>query len=184
MRLALFPYFSLHIPRYPPSIILSLRRSLHVLARMAAPPAKGAAPTLAQRMGAPPLFNDSFMEVLAERPPLPKTVFPDRMSIAQSIPRRSPANRASAHFTSPIKDSNGRRLPQTIAHRGCKADNPENTMGAFRGAVDVGAHALETDVHITKDNIVVLSHVKPPASRGNHRANGLSRMPHYNDVSG
>lgn len=31
-------------------------------------------------------------------------------------------------------------------------------MGAFRGAVDVGAHAIETDVHITKDDVVVLSH--------------------------
>lgn len=31
-------------------------------------------------------------------------------------------------------------------------------MGAFAGAVDVGAHAIETDVHITKDDVVVLSH--------------------------
>jgi tubulin gamma len=32
-------------------------------------------------------------------------------------------------------------------------------MGAFRGAVDVGADALETDIHLTKDGVVVLSHV-------------------------
>ncbi len=32
-------------------------------------------------------------------------------------------------------------------------------MGAFKGAVDVGAHALETDIHLTKDEVVVLSHV-------------------------
>ncbi|KAH8699812.1 PLC-like phosphodiesterase [Ilyonectria robusta] len=38
-----------------------------------------------------------------------------------------------------------RRLPQAIAHRGAKASWPENTMAAFRGAVAVGAHALETD---------------------------------------
>ena len=31
-------------------------------------------------------------------------------------------------------------------------------MGAFAGAVKIGAHAIETDVHITRDNIVVLSH--------------------------
>lgn len=31
-------------------------------------------------------------------------------------------------------------------------------MGAFRGAVEIGAHALETDVHITKDEVIVLSH--------------------------
>jgi phosphatidylglycerol phospholipase C len=31
-------------------------------------------------------------------------------------------------------------------------------MGAFQGAVDVGAHALETDVHLSADGVVVLSH--------------------------
>lgn len=32
-------------------------------------------------------------------------------------------------------------------------------MGAFRGAVEVGTHAIETDVHLSKDGVVVLSHV-------------------------
>lgn len=31
-------------------------------------------------------------------------------------------------------------------------------MGAFDGAVKIGAQAIETDVHLTKDNVVVLSH--------------------------
>jgi len=31
-------------------------------------------------------------------------------------------------------------------------------MGAFRGAINVGAHALETDIHLSKDHVVVLSH--------------------------
>lgn len=38
-------------------------------------------------------------------------------------------------------------------------------MAGFRGAVDIGAHALETDVHITKDGVVVLSHVRDSAAR-------------------
>lgn len=33
-------------------------------------------------------------------------------------------------------------------------------MSAFKGAVDVGAHAIETDLHLTKDGVVVLSHVR------------------------
>jgi phosphatidylglycerol phospholipase C len=53
----------------------------------------------------------------------------------------------------------GGRRPQAIAHRGYKAKFPENTMGAFRGAVDVGADAIETDIHLSKDGVVVLSHV-------------------------
>lgn len=32
-------------------------------------------------------------------------------------------------------------------------------MSAFIQAVKVGAHAIETDVHLTKDDVVVLSHV-------------------------
>ncbi|GAB0133882.1 hypothetical protein EsDP_00002276 [Epichloe bromicola] len=51
-----------------------------------------------------------------------------------------------------------RRLPQAIAHRGYSARWPENTMGAFKGAVSAGAHAIETDVHLTADGVAVLSH--------------------------
>ena len=55
----------------------------------------------------------------------------------------------------------GRLLPQTISHRGFKAEHPENTMSSFIGAIEVGTHAIETDIHLTKDDIVVLSHVNP-----------------------
>lgn len=64
-----------------------------------------------------------------------------------------------AGFAHARKDDTGRRKPQAIAHRGFKAKFPENTMGAFRGAVEVGADALETDIHLSKDGVVVLSHV-------------------------
>jgi phosphatidylglycerol phospholipase C len=60
-------------------------------------------------------------------------------------------------FSSAMETTKGRR-PQAIAHRGYKAAYPENTMGAFKGAVEVGAHAIETDVHLSKDGVVVLSH--------------------------
>lgn len=32
-------------------------------------------------------------------------------------------------------------------------------MAAFRGAIEVGAHAIEADLHLSKDGVVVLSHV-------------------------
>ncbi|KIW03511.1 hypothetical protein, variant [Verruconis gallopava] len=54
--------------------------------------------------------------------------------------------------------ANGVQLPQSIAHRGYKAAYPENTMVSFVGAVEAGAHALETDIHLTRDDVVVLSH--------------------------
>ena len=33
-------------------------------------------------------------------------------------------------------------------------------MGAFRGAVEANSNAIETDIHVTKDDVVVLSHVR------------------------
>jgi glycerophosphoryl diester phosphodiesterase len=53
-----------------------------------------------------------------------------------------------------------RQFPATIAHRGYSARYPENTMSAFTAAVEAGAHAIETDVHLSKDDVVVLSHVR------------------------
>ncbi|PQE25609.1 glycerophosphoryl diester phosphodiesterase protein [Rutstroemia sp. NJR-2017a BBW] len=70
----------------------------------------------------------------------------------------TPLLREKMETPSSKPDRRGRILPQAIAHRGYKAAFPENTMGAFRGAVEVGAHAIETDLHIAKDGTVVISH--------------------------
>ncbi|KDN68633.1 putative glycerophosphoryl diester phosphodiesterase [Colletotrichum sublineola] len=64
----------------------------------------------------------------------------------------------TATFASSLSQSSARRLPQAIAHRGFKSLYPENTLLAFRGALDAGAHALETDLHLSRDGVVVLSH--------------------------
>ncbi|QIW96015.1 hypothetical protein AMS68_001533 [Peltaster fructicola] len=61
-------------------------------------------------------------------------------------------------FTQAKYDSSKRKLPQCIAHRGYRAAYPENTILAFQAAIDNGAQAIETDIHITKDETVVLSH--------------------------
>lgn len=54
-----------------------------------------------------------------------------------------------------------KQSPQNIyvaAHRGLCAKYPENTMEAFRAAVEVGVDQIETDVRITKDGVLVLIH--------------------------
>lgn len=43
-------------------------------------------------------------------------------------------------------------------HRGCRGLMPENTIPAMLKAIDLGVTTLETDVVITADNQVVLSH--------------------------
>ena len=46
----------------------------------------------------------------------------------------------------------------TIAHRGASGHAPENTMAAFRRAVELGARFIETDLQITRDAQVVAMH--------------------------
>lgn len=46
----------------------------------------------------------------------------------------------------------------TFAHRGARADRPENTMPAFRYALDRGVRGLETDAWLSGDGEVVLVH--------------------------
>jgi glycerophosphoryl diester phosphodiesterase len=45
-----------------------------------------------------------------------------------------------------------------IGHRGCAGDAPENTLLAFEHGLEQGAVVLETDVHVTRDGVAVLSH--------------------------
>lgn len=45
-----------------------------------------------------------------------------------------------------------------IAHRGASAHAPENTMAAFRKAVDMRAEMIELDVMLSKDGVPVLFH--------------------------
>ena len=43
-------------------------------------------------------------------------------------------------------------------HRGDRENCPENTMSAFRAAVELGLDAIETDVRMTADGVLVLIH--------------------------
>lgn len=50
------------------------------------------------------------------------------------------------------------KKPIIIAHRGASAYAPENTMAAFKKALEMGAGGIEIDVHLTKDNYPVVIH--------------------------
>src|SRR5438309_6462542 len=47
---------------------------------------------------------------------------------------------------------------RVYAHRGASRELPENTMPAFQRAPELGADALETDLHATADGVLVTSH--------------------------
>ena len=47
---------------------------------------------------------------------------------------------------------------EVIAHRGASGTCPENTLPAFRRAVELGAHMIELDVQLTRDGHPVVIH--------------------------
>src|SRR5579872_6236602 len=70
---------------------------------------------------------------------------------------------------------NLRRMPnlpprphiERIGHRGAPREYPENSLPSFLRAIELGADAVELDVHVTVDDVVVVHHdpdIKVPAT--------------------
>lgn len=57
-----------------------------------------------------------------------------------------------------VSGMNLRRDVTITAHRGASADAPENTLAAFRAAIDAQADAIEFDVRLSGDGAVVVFH--------------------------
>jgi glycerophosphoryl diester phosphodiesterase len=58
---------------------------------------------------------------------------------------------------------------QVHGHRGTRGMRPENTLPAFEYAIAAGVDALELDMAVTKDNVIVVSHdplLHPPVCSG------------------
>lgn len=67
------------------------------------------------------------------------------------------------------------RFPIIVAHRGSSRHAPENTLAAFRQAMDDGADAIELDVHLSKDGQVIVIH----DDRLERTTNGHGRVGDY-----
>jgi len=62
-----------------------------------------------------------------------------------------------------------------IAHRGASAHAPENTLAAFRVAVEMGADFIETDLRMTADSQIVAMHDPTLESTTNGRGKVAKR---------
>lgn len=70
---------------------------------------------------------------------------------------------------SPLIEYINQNSPVIIAHRGAADVAPENTLAAFRRAVELGADGIELDVHLTLDGYLVVIH--------DYTINRTARMP-------
>jgi glycerophosphoryl diester phosphodiesterase len=83
--------------------------------------------------------------------------------IAGTMASRLPVDNDTSARARSNRFALGRRRPNhpgmavLYAHRGAPTELPENTLPSFRRAL-VGATAIETDVHLTRDGHVVISH--------------------------
>ncbi|UCH36265.1 MAG: glycerophosphodiester phosphodiesterase family protein [Armatimonadota bacterium] len=62
----------------------------------------------------------------------------------------------AAEFARAYESRGGPAL--VIGHRGAPTEAPENTLAAFRKALDLGAHGVELDVRLTADGHLVIMH--------------------------
>ena len=69
----------------------------------------------------------------------------------------------------------GSGWPVNLAHRGASARAPENTLEAFRLAVQAGAGGLELDVHLTRDGHLVVIH-DPTLDRTTNSSGAVAGM--------
>ncbi|EIN10494.1 PLC-like phosphodiesterase [Punctularia strigosozonata HHB-11173 SS5] len=59
---------------------------------------------------------------------------------------------------SPMPSKLARALPECWGHRGASAAFPENTLASFEAAIRDGAEGIESDVHVSRDDVVVMFH--------------------------
>ena len=67
-------------------------------------------------------------------------------------------------------------FPLIIAHRGDVTNAPENTISAFKSAVELGADGIELDVRLTKDEKLVVFHDR----RLERTTTGAGAVNHFN----
>ena len=80
-----------------------------------------------------------------------------------------------------LKEYSGQCI--SFAHRGLSSRYPENTMLAYKKAIEAGSDGIELDVQMTKDNVPVLIHDETINRTCNNKKKGYVRNYTYQKLS-
>lgn len=86
----------------------------------------------------------------------PLVLYREATERGEAITRGEPEAGYAKRRAEPCKPLAART--KVVAHRGYSAIAPENTLAAFRAAIDDGADAIEFDVRLTRDGHPVIMH--------------------------
>ena len=109
----------------------------------------------------------SYITTTNTLPPMTKQTFSRYILVTLLVPFMllgcSPVQSVDSHAE--ISWENRRpttKIPLNIAHRGASFLAPENTLAAYRVAIEVGAEGAEGDVFRSADGVLFLSHDRTP----------------------
>ncbi|HEX4854046.1 MAG TPA: glycerophosphodiester phosphodiesterase family protein [Arenimonas sp.] len=80
------------------------------------------------------------------------------LALAGALAACAPAPRATLSPMPPSSDAIAPSRPWVIAHRGASALRPEHTLAAYALAIEHGADAIEPDLVMTRDGVLVARH--------------------------
>lgn len=112
--------------------------------------------------GSSALVSSTFRRNIWGSAPSDWALIPGRVQATychSEVPTRSEREiSAAASIRATIRPVSTRQTPVAFAHRGARTLEPENTIPAFRKALDQGATGLESDAWVSSDGQVVLVH--------------------------
>lgn len=87
----------------------------------------------------------------------------------------------SGYPTGKLARSNA--LPACWGHRGASSTFPENTLSSFEAAIQDGAEGIESDVHVTADDVVLMFH-DPSLERTTDGQGLIGDLPYAGTIDG
>ncbi|KNE90067.1 hypothetical protein PSTG_16472 [Puccinia striiformis f. sp. tritici PST-78] len=95
-----------------------------------------------------------------------------------SLHQALPTHQLSSGFALGNKSA---ALPLCWGHRGASATFPENTLSSFEAAIKDGAEGIESDVHVSADNVVLMFH-DPSLERTTNGQGMIESLPYIGGI--